>query len=858
MSSESPDAIPKLNAGNYHVWYAELCYLLQEKAIWSVVTGNIRIPESKAFEASKDKEKAFGIIMRSIEPALRAPVKDLTDPKKILDTLKDLYGTPSAGTRFNAIKNFLSLSQLPDERIPAFIARVRDAQRTLINSRPSEYTVNDFDSELLTSVLIGGTPAYSSLTETLLIKSDLKSSDVEAALVTAEETRLQHTDITALRTHTSPPAPNLIPTSKAILYCDFCDLEGSHETKRCFRMKIAKKQRSNQRSKANLAKVDTQEEFAGAASALSTPSFAAPDNWITDTGATAHMTPNHHWFKDYKPCHIPVRLADNNVIYAAGMGSVVFAPVIQGKSLRQIELSNVLHVPLLGNNLLSVLTLTRKHNFDVHIRNSTICFNLNNHSLFEATVREDNSAILNGATLTQSALSTSILSPDLWHRRFCHIGQNRLKQLLSGSYVTNLEIKSPQPLSPLPDLCQHCIAGKHHRFPFPHTASNRRTKPLELIHSDLHGPVSVQTPQKHQYWISFIDDCTRYRTIYLLHKKSDAFAAFKEFKAFAEKQTGYSIKALRDDKGGEYMSKEMDTWMKSHGILREHATPATPQQNGVAERTNRIFDEGITSMLNEAKLPGSFWGDALGTFVHVLNRSPSSSLKDITPYEAWFGRKPSVEHFRVFGCQAYVHVQKKQHTSFEPKSRQCIFLGYPPDYKGWKVYDPLTRKITISRDIIFDEQTMPGTKTSASDTFYIPLPSNPVPESGGEQSHSHRFFPLRSNDNDTLTSELDSESLPPSNPILPPSHSIPSPSPEPQNSPSPPPLPRAPSTSSSTQPTRSSTRITAGKRRPDWFKVTHPVGSGPSKWLEDYREPTPPVESDSESDSSGSEYAASQ
>ena len=122
--------------------------------------------------------------------------------------------------------------------------------------------------------------------------------------------------------------------------------------------------------------------------------------------------------------------------------------------------------------------------------------------------------------------------------------------------------------------------------------------------------------------------------------------------------------------------------------------------------------------------------------IHVLNRSPSSALKDIIPYEAWFGRKPSVEHFRVFGCQAYVHVQKKKHTSLEPKSRRCIFLGYPPDYKGWKVYDPLTRKITISRDIIFDDHTMPGTKTSAADTIYIPLSSNPVPESGGEESHS--------------------------------------------------------------------------------------------------------------------------
>src|SRR5258707_13744653 len=149
--------------------------------------------------------------MRSIETALRALGKDLSDPKKILGMLEELYGTPSAGTRFNAIKTFLSLSQLPDERIPAFITRVRDAQCTLINSRPSEYTVTEFDSELLTSILISGTPGYSSLTENLLVKSDLKSSDVEAALVTAEETHLQNADIITLPTSTSP----LIPSPKS-------------------------------------------------------------------------------------------------------------------------------------------------------------------------------------------------------------------------------------------------------------------------------------------------------------------------------------------------------------------------------------------------------------------------------------------------------------------------------------------------------------------------------------------------------------------------------------------------------------------------------------------------------------------
>ena len=355
---------------------------------------------------------------------------------------------------------------------------------------------------------------------------------------------------------------------------------------------------------------------------------------LLDRRHRCHITydgaPNRVWFKDYKPCKVPVRLADNNccrtsicaqvyitcalfasydcqdelysltlfntlywltvrlsllsyknnVIYAAGSGSIVFTPVKNGASLRQIEFTNVLHVPMLANNLLSVLTLTKKHNLGVIIKRSTMSFTLNSHLLCEASVSDDNIALLDSFTVVQAALRVSPLSPELWRRRFCHIGRDRLKELISGSFVKDLDVASLQS-SPLPDICEYCLAGKQHRFPFPHTASNWRTKPLELIHSDVHGPISVQTPQKHQYWISFIDDCTRYRVVYVLQKKSDAFATFKEYKAFAEKQTGFTLKALRDNKGGEYMSKEMENFLKSHGIAREHTTTATPQQNSL-------------------------------------------------------------------------------------------------------------------------------------------------------------------------------------------------------------------------------------------------------------------------------------
>jgi len=105
------------------------------------------------------------------------------------------------------------------------------------------------------------------------------------------------------------------------------------------------------------------------------------------------------------------------------------------------------------------------------------------------------------------------------------------------------------------------------------------------------------------------------------------------------------------------MSNEWEKYMSERGIERQHTTRSTPQQNGVAERTNALLDKGTACLLADAHLPASFWGEALSCFLHILNISPTSALKDKTPFEAFLCRKPSVEHLHVFGCQAYVHVQ---------------------------------------------------------------------------------------------------------------------------------------------------------------------------------------------------------
>ena len=137
--------------------------------------------------------------------------------------------------------------------------------------------------------------------------------------------------------------------------------------------------------------------------------------------------------------------------------------------------------------------------------------------------------------------------------------------------------------------CEACVKGKHHRVPFSKRSKWRATERLQLIHSDLCGPINSPSNSQIRYFISFIDDFSRKTWIYFLLEKSEAFYQFKTFKAFVEKQTGLFIKCLRTNRGGEYNSIAFKELCKAHGIKRQLTIAFTPQQNGVVERKNRTI-----------------------------------------------------------------------------------------------------------------------------------------------------------------------------------------------------------------------------------------------------------------------------
>jgi transposase InsO family protein len=242
------------------------------------------------------------------------------------------------------------------------------------------------------------------------------------------------------------------------------------------------------------------------------------------------------------------------------------------------------------------------------------------------------------------------------------------------------------------------------RKPFPAQAKRRADGPLDLVHGDLCGPITSATPGGKALFLLLVDDHSRFMWLSLLANKSEALAAVQQFQARAEVESGRRLRVLRTDNGGEFTSISFVEHCVKHGIKRQHSAPYTPQQNGVVERRNQSVVNMARSLLKTRGLPVAFWGEAVTTAVYLLNRAPTKSVAGKTPFEAWHGHKPAVEHLRVFGCVAYVKATRPHLKKLDDRSTAMVFVGYEPGAKAWRFYDPVARRVHVSRDAVFKEQ----------------------------------------------------------------------------------------------------------------------------------------------------------
>ncbi|KAK4258396.1 hypothetical protein QN277_007851 [Acacia crassicarpa] len=418
--------------------------------------------------------------------------------------------------------------------------------------------------------------------------------------------------------------------------------------------------------------------------------------WYLDTGASNHMCGKKELFTELnEEIQGEVTFGDHTKTAVKGKGNIMMFT----KNGNKGYITNVYYIPSLKSNLISIGQLLEK-GYDIHLKDSSLTMKnqkgeliakveMTSNRLFKMNIQTD------GFKCMKSAVEDSSW---LWHLRFGHLGFTGLKLLSKAKMVTGLPTINP------PDqLCEACMRGKQHRIKFEVGKSWRAKRPLQLVHSDIAGPLDIPSLGGNKYYITFIDDFSRKAWVYILKEKSEALDKFKEFKAMAEKQSGQYLKVLRTDRGGEYTSKLFEAFCREHGIIHQLTAAYTPQQNGIAERKNRTLLDMARSMLKGKHIPRTFWAEAVQCAAYLLNRCPTKSVKYKTPDEAWSGRKPDVSHLRIFGCIAYAHIPDQKRKKLDDKGEKCIFIGYEQRSKAYRLYNPLTKKVVISRDVEFDE-----------------------------------------------------------------------------------------------------------------------------------------------------------
>ncbi|KRY16071.1 Retrovirus-related Pol polyprotein from transposon TNT 1-94 [Trichinella patagoniensis] len=226
---------------------------------------------------------------------------------------------------------------------------------------------------------------------------------------------------------------------------------------------------------------------------------------------------------------------------------------------------------------------------------------------------------------------------ELWHQRLGHITEEKV-------------------------FCEGCVFGSMTRKPHKEVTERRQSVPGEIIHADVCGP--------------FIHPSIGgYRKVYFMKTKDEVLRCLKIALTEIKQETGRDVQRIRTDRGTEFANRELDNFLTEKKIVHENTPPYTPQCNGMAERENRTLVEKARAMLHTRNLPRCLWAEAVHTAAYLLNRIPNRKETTKTPYEKWFGKRPTVEHLQIFGCDAYVHIPDQHRKKFNRRARKLFLLA---------------------------------------------------------------------------------------------------------------------------------------------------------------------------------------
>lgn len=666
---------------NYSDWKFQISALLKLDGLWSCISQQWDTLVDASTKARRE-EKALSKIILSLDKSTYPHVMQATTASEAWKSLEKAFEDKGLHRRLTLLKSLCSIKLENFGTMEEYVNEVMAVSQQLISmGKP-------IDDEFLGVIMLQGLTAdYEPMVMALENSGvEITSDFVKTKLLQDKKYQNgKHASDCALAMKKSRKPP----------WCWNCKQKG-HYKNQCPRSE----QSSSSSKVENTSKNGRKALFVAALSANSVHDTA----WYIDSGASSHMTGNSKLLFNLTDEDLgqDVFVANNSKLTVSGTGSSIVKLKQHGT---EQSISKIKYVPNLAVNLLSVNEMVSKGHcvhFDLEgckiingddcvIKGEAVATAANVGGLYKLDVREE------FVNVVQSSDSQM-----LWHRRLGHLNHHSMA-LLKNSLATGVLFKE----SKTPEYCESCIKGKQSRKPFPYKKDKQVAQnKLDLIHSDLAGPMDVESWGGKKYMFTFIDDSTRKVFCYFLENKSEVPEIFKTFCLMVENQTDRKIKVLRTDNGGEYCNERLRNFLQSRGIKHELTVPYTPEQNGVAERYNRTILEKVRSMLADSNSQKQMWAEAANTAVYLLNRSPAKKIRGATPEEKWIGKKVDLKHLRVFGCRAYAHIPNAKRKKLDDKSKEYIFVGYSETSVGYRLLDPNNYSLKIARDVVFLEDKL--------------------------------------------------------------------------------------------------------------------------------------------------------
>lgn len=686
--------IQPLNRDNYDTWKVQAQAILIKNKVWDYVSGKLKKPEvddKKLNEWEECDLNARSDLFLIICPTELKQVKNCKTSNEVWSKLEGIYQSKGPARKATLLKRLILHKMNDSDNVKDHLDSFSDTINKL-----SEMDV-EINEDLMSIMLLYSLPAsFENFRVAIETRDSLpKPEELKVKILEEHEAR---------RANDSNSNEGALYSKKKFSQKNFNQTnhhkkEDTKRELRCFKCNKPNHTANECRSKIKNYK---KEGNFRSPTTFKTEVCLNSNNeidknkmrWCLDSGSTSHMCSEKFKFLDlnetYNGSSLIKLASEGKTASIHGIGKIVL-----NHDMGVSNLTKTLHVPELSTNLLSISKVTdngydvlfQKDKAQILTRNGEVILEANRENdLYFVKTKEESTK------LTKSNENNNMMS---WHKKLAHMNENDMKIAQRNDILQGLSFDKNESVKD----CETCIKGKMSRLPFPKREEQRTTEVLEIIHSDVFGPVKVPSHNGAKYFVTFTDDYSRYCRVYFLKQKNEVFEHFKEFQHEVERSTGKKIKALQtDNEVSEYCNKEFNNYLKSYGIKRRLTVAYTPQQNPISERKNRTLIEKTRCLLIEANLPNSFWAEAVNTANYLINRSPCKSINGETPFQRWVGRMPSVRHLHIFGAKAFV-LNKKRRGKLDTKTDVGIFVGYSEISKAYRIWIPKQRQVVISRDV---------------------------------------------------------------------------------------------------------------------------------------------------------------